>query len=112
MIGWFKNVVNHLLPGVISQGAGEIDERGKAPLIDVAEGTYLAEKAREKGAMLLGIIQRGGTEMARLQLAYKAKKQVRRHISPAFDTPEIVDEVTERIVDAALADPHYKTLFD
>ncbi|MDO8461714.1 MAG: hypothetical protein Q7S98_02520 [Deltaproteobacteria bacterium] len=111
MIQWIKSIVGHVMPNVISQGAKEADD-DKGFLIDVAEGAYLAEKAGEKGALLLGMIQKGGSEMAKLQMVYNVRKKVKKQISPAYENvPDIVDEITERVVEAALADPHYKKLF-
>lgn len=111
MIQWIKSIVSHVVPNSVSQGAKEADE-GKGLLIDVTEGAYLAEKAGEKGALLLGMIQKGGSEVAKLQMAYKARKKIKKNLLPAYENvPDIVDEITERVVEAALADPYYKKLF-
>ena len=106
MIDWIKNRITGLFPQGVSEGTAELQKKKETE--DLA---YLAEKTQEKGALLLGMIEKGGAEMARRSLQERARKKVKKNLLAAYDIPEVVDQVTERLVDAALADPHYRGWF-
>ncbi|MDO8644583.1 MAG: hypothetical protein Q7S00_06445 [bacterium] len=109
-MNWIKNIFNSVLPQAIGEGTRELQKKEQKKIVD-EDLSYMAEKAREKGALLSGMIKEGGAEMLRRQLKEQARQKVSRYMTPAFSDSEIIEEVTDRLVDAAMADPHYKAWF-
>ena len=80
---------------------------GPKPLLDVAQ-----EALRQEAANLQGLVTHGAATMREKELRKKVRAKVARVIDPAFNNPEIIEEVTERITLAATIDPHYKNLVE
>ena len=94
---------------VAEQGAiEERKRRRETKLIDVAH-----EVMRKDQARLSGLVRAGMGNVQRDQLKGKVKKKVWDVISEELGTvdPDMVEEVTERIVDVAEMDPYYKKMF-
>lgn len=115
-MNWIKNIVSHILPqNTATAGADEADKKRMRQLKmeeEAAELAQASEEARKQGALLSGIVKKGRAKMARGEMFEKARAKVQKNLDPAFDNPDIVDEVTERILEAALNDPHYKKWVD
>ena len=111
IIQWIKNIFGIVNPESLSQGAREADRLAKNGLVPEIDRASVAEEAFKKGFELIGILQQGGQILQRKKLKREIRKTVQSKISPAFNHPEIVDEVTERITEATLSDPFYKRLF-
>lgn len=99
-----------------AEQADEEDRKGRkdAKLVDVAHEA-LAERAAKDRATLEALARLGTPNVKREQLKGKVRKKVFDVVSEEsnFSTdPDMVDEITERIVDVAEADPFYKKLFD
>ena len=112
--GWVKNIIASILPGPaneVGQGAQAFEKKARARLIDVAEGASLTEEARKRSVELLSMIRRGGVQLDRLRLWIGVRRKVEWGIADFYDMPEIMDEVTEKIREAAEHDPFYKRLF-
>lgn len=78
---------------------------GPKPLLDVAQ-----EALRQEAAHLQGLVTHGAATVKERRLKEKVRAKVARSIDPVYNQPEIIEEVTERIVLAATVDPHYQDL--
>lgn len=76
-------------------------------MIDVAH-----EAMRSDAEHLNGIINHGQPVIERKKLKEKIKKTVKGKVLKEFDESDLVEEVTERILDAAEFDPYYKEKFE
>ncbi len=112
---WFKNIISAILPGgpaeTIGQGARTFEKKAKARLIDVTDGVHLADAARKKSGELVSLLLRGGERVDRFRLWMGARKKVKKNVMDAYDMPELLDEITEKIVEASKEDPFYRRLF-
>ena len=117
-IGKFISSITNLPQEILGQGAAheaKRQDRAKQSreAIDVAHRAMRAEAAR-KNEELGGLVKLGTPVMRR----EKAKKQVRQKvwnvISRNFNVndPEMVDEITEKLVDAAEVDARYASMLD
>lgn len=114
ILKWIKSVVETPKNEAIQQGAIEEAKKQKeSKLIDVAQEA-LREKAAEHRADLDGLVKYGWPHVQREKFKGSVRKRVwdlvKRNIGAEDD--EIVEEVTERIVDAAEVDPYYQKLFE
>lgn len=80
---------------------------GPKPLLDVAQ-----EALRQEAATLHGLVTHGAASVREKKLRAKVRDKVSKSIDPVFNNPEIIEEVTERIVLAATVDPHYQQLVE
>jgi hypothetical protein len=80
---------------------------GPKPLLDVAQ-----EALRQEAATLQGLVTHGAANVKEKRLKEKVRAKVAKSIDPVFSNPEIIEEVTERIVLAATVDPHYQELVE
>jgi hypothetical protein len=95
---------------VAEQGAiEERKRRRETKLVDVAH-----EVMRKDQARLSGLVRAGMGNVQREQFKGKVKKKVWDVISEELGVvdPDMVEEVTERIVDVAEVDPAYKRMFE
>ena len=111
IVGWFKNFISAILPERIGQGAQAFESKSKAKLIDVTDGVYLTEEARKRSLELLTIVRKGSVHLNRFLLWLNVRRKAKGQVADFFDLPEIMEEVTEKIVEAADIDPFYKKLF-
>lgn len=118
LIRWLQNIL--LGPLVSSMPAGRqatyrVQESGKAPGVPRADSTLLdvvREALREEAAELTDLVARGVPAIQRRRLRRRVRQRVAQAMHPAFDSPEVVEEVTERLVSAAEVDPYYTRLFE
>ncbi len=112
---WIRNFVSTFLPGggpeSVGQGAQAFEKKARAKLIDITDGVYLAEEARKRSRELLTTIRRGGATFDRLKLWINVRRKVKKNVADFYDMPEILDEITEKIVETAREDPFYRKLF-
>lgn len=95
---------------VLSQGADEKrKEKRETKLVDVAE-----EVLRKDRENLQGLVRIGWPNVQREDFKGKVRQKVWEMVSSGFDTTDIdiVEEVTERIIDASEADPYYREMFE
>ena len=115
--GWVKNIISSILPGEVTppneigQGAQAFEKKAKAKLIDVTEGISLSEEARRRSLELLSMIRKGGATLDRFRLWVNIRRKTKRDLADFYDMPGIMEEVTEKILEAAEHDPFYKRLF-
>ena len=113
MIGWIHNLIGAILPNSVGQGAQTFEKKARAKLIDVTDAASLNEEARRKSLELLSMTPKGSVKVDRFPFSSstRIRKKVKKNITPFYDTAEIMDEITERVVEAAKEDPFYKKLF-
>ena len=95
---------------VLGQGAVEKRKKKKeTKLVDVAH-----EVLRKDRQNLEGLVRIGWPNVQREKFKGKVRERVWDTISGGVDTSEVdmVEEITERIVDASEADPYYQEMFD
>ncbi|MBI2083788.1 MAG: hypothetical protein HYT76_09535 [Deltaproteobacteria bacterium] len=113
MVHWFKGIFSASRPETLSgeaikQGAEVSEKRGKPKLIDLTDGFYLVEAAKKWGAYFF---RRNRDDFADFRQHVKTHRKVRKHIADFYDLPDIVDEVTEKILAASKEDERFKQLF-
>lgn len=69
------------------------------------------EAFRDDSETLNEMVRLGYPQLRKRDLRRRVRAKVQQVIEPAFDDPEIVEEVTEKIVNAAEIDPYYAALF-
>lgn len=104
--------------GEVEKGSEEVRKRERdSKLVDVAHEA-MREKAAEDRMTLESLIRMGWPLVRRKQeherLKSKVRKKVWDRVRDTFGTTddEMVEEVTEKIVETAEEDPNYKKMFD
>lgn len=110
IVGWFKNLFS-ARPEEIGQGAQAYERKAKVKLIDITDGVSLAEEARKRSTELMSMVRRGGIHIDRLRLWLNGRRKIRNSVADFYDIPEIMDEVTEKIIDAAQEDSRLRKMF-
>jgi hypothetical protein len=111
IVGWFKNLFSSGRSEHIGQGAQTFEKKAKATLIDITDGVSLTEEARKRSTELLSMIRRGGSRIDRLRLWLTGRRKIKNSVADFYDMPEIMDEVTEKILDAAQEDHRLRKMF-
>lgn len=113
MVNWFKEVIwpsrtERVSQEAIQQGEETTGKRTKPKLIDLTDGFYLVEAAKKWGAYFL---RRNRDDFSDFRQHVKTHRKVRQHIADIYDIPDIVDEVTEKILAVSKEDERFKQLF-
>lgn len=99
-------------PEPSGQGAQAFDRKSKVNLIDVTDGVnWLEEAARKQSLELSSLARKTGTPLERPPLWSNIRRKVKKNAGGFTDIDEVIDEVTEKIIEAAQSDPFYKKLF-
>lgn len=113
MVGlkWLQSILTNRpenAQAAAGQSAEEIKkkEEKKTASVDLANAA-LVDKAED----LEDLITAGYSLIKRKRLKKQVREKVAQVIADEFNDPEIIDEITERIADAAEIDPYYKNLF-
>lgn len=110
ILKWLHSMLVGNRSELAQAGAGQASEEnkkaGKNRSIDLVNAT-LVDHAED----LDDLISFGSSWIERKKIKKKVRQKVERIISKEFNDPEIIEEVTERITDAAEIDPYYKNLF-
>lgn len=101
-----KSIVTESEPKVEGKDV-QLKNADSKKLLDLAN-----EALRTDAAKLEDLINVGMPVVNRRKFKDKVKKKVSKIIADEFNDPEIVEEVTERIVDAAEFDPYYREMFE
>lgn len=116
-------VIRHildLLPQVTQQGADDWERKrarldsakqAKPRLLDLVEARALSEEARKQNMRLSQVLKQRKPDMKRVGQRESVRHKVDALIAPYYKHPEIMDEITEKLVDAAEHDPFYKRWF-
>lgn len=127
---WVKNILSTLVPTeAIGQGAKTFEKKTQERLtraveVDEEELTAVlsedaikasikaSEDVRRRGAAFLKAVSGGGSRVDRLRIWLTVRRKVRKGLSGAYEgSPEVMDEVTDRILEAAQFDPRIRKLF-
>jgi len=114
ILKWVKSVIGSQRTEAIQQGAVEEEKRRKEnKLIDVAH-EVLSKEAAERSAELDGLVKYGWPHVKREKFKRLVRRKVHDIVDKNFGTEgdEIIDEVTEKIVDTAEVDPYYQKMFE
>ena len=114
ILKWIRSVTEGQSKESIQQGSIEEAKTNKdAKLIDVAHES-LTRKAAEDCADLDGLVKYGWPHVKREKFKGSVRKKVWDlvHKNLGSEDDDIVEEVTERIVDAAEVDPYYQKIFE
>ena len=119
MIGkWLHNIMNSIRPETSTQAADQADKdrQKKDKLIDVPH-QVLSEYAAKRHAELKGLTTAGLQRFRRDKFKNKVKQKVWDVVGSSFELDEetsddMIEEITERIVEAAESDPSYVKMFD
>ncbi|MBN1282464.1 MAG: hypothetical protein JXA24_01655 [Proteobacteria bacterium] len=111
MIKWINSVTETgNRADVVEQGSEEERKaKRETKLVDVAH-----EYMRANSKSLDGLVRIGGAGQEREELKGKVRKKVWDTVDENLGTVDggMVEEITERVVDAAEADPFYKRMFE
>lgn len=111
VLKWIQSTTSHVRPETAQQAANEeykAKEKKESKLIDVAH-----EVMRKDQDNLNGLVRIGLSNVKREKLRGKVRKKVWEVVSEGFgtaDSDDMVEEITERMVDAAENDPYYKKM--
>jgi len=106
-----RNILS-LLPQLVQQGAAELEKRReKSKLRDLLEAQHLSEQAKNSHVEFLSLLRKNKFSLEKKRLRRHVRKKVQKVIATQYNHKEIVDEVTERLVDAASHDPFYQRWF-
>ena len=113
---WFKRV-GGFESAAVTQKAAEVSERQKRRdenVVDLPHYVLTQEDAQRQQTELRYLVQVGSPFMRREQLKERVRGKVRRVVRDSFalEDAKMVEEITERIVDAAEMDPHYLQMFE
>lgn len=109
ILKWIKSVVTTPLGGEASpltQGAQQQKKK------DIGFVDVVHEAMHEDACDLKSLVTVGQPTIDRRKLKDKIKRRVKGSIATEFDSEDIVEEVTERILDAAEFDPNYREIFE
>lgn len=109
--GWIKNIFAAILPEQLGQGAQAFEKKVKPRLIDVTDGVSLTEEAQKKSLELLSMIRRSGSHIDNLRLAFDVRRRTKKSLADFYDMPEIMDEVTEKLIEVAKEDKRVRKIF-
>lgn len=115
MVGWVRNLISNFLPigrpESVGQGAGTFEKKARAKLIDLADGVALTEEARRNHLRLDSLKPKGQSPLQGLRMRRKIRKRVGDSLGDGYEIPEIMEEVTEKILEVTQHDPFYRRLF-
>jgi len=107
LVKWIKSILGNQTNEVTDQVTKESRPKmNKAELLDVAN-----EAMRSESDDLDQLVRVGFHHVKRSRLKKKIRGQVQGSVNSLFDDSEIVEEITERILNAAEVDPFYAKLF-
>jgi len=114
--GWIKNIFASILPDQIGQGAQTFEKKAKARLIDITDGESLVEEAQKREAQkrsaeFMSLLRKSGAQIENLRLAFSARRKVRKNLADFYDMPDIMDEVTEKLIEVAKEDKRIRKMF-
>lgn len=111
VIKWLQSVINSAAQEVNNRATplhtiAPNKKNEKNGSVDLVNAT-IVEHAEDLG----GLIASGSNWIRRRKLKKMIKKKVGSAIADQYNDPEIIEEVTERIINVAEVDPFYKKIF-
>jgi hypothetical protein len=114
VIKWIKSVGQNPTPDAVRQAEEEErKKRRETKLVDVAHEA-IRQSAAEDSQALEGLIRMGWPLVQRERFRGKVRKKVWDVVAKNGGScdDEMIDEITERLVDVAESDPYYKKIFE
>ena len=105
---WIRGIVDSLIPATGGQKPVSREEKGETPLVDVTDGYFLVEEARKWGVSL---VRKNMNDFRDFRDRIGIRRRVRRSLDEAYNVPEIVEEVTEKIYTDSREDHRLRKLF-
>jgi len=117
IIQWLKKISNVQIDTVSVQKAAEQSERQKRAdenVVDLPHYVLTREEAQRQQASLRYLVEAGSPTMRREKLKERVRNKVWGVVRDSFalEDATMVEEITERILDAAEMDPHYAKMFE
>lgn len=114
IVKWFHQVISGTSHESTAQGAIEEEKRTRLSRdpIDVPH-RVLSEEAAKRSSELGHLVRSGWPWVKRERVKKKVRQKVWDVVSKNFEfsNDDMVDEITEKIVDAAEVDPTYQKMF-
>jgi len=114
-------VILKWLHSMLVRGRPELDQMGAGKSADENEKTEKTKNVKsvdiinaalvKKAEDLDDLISAGSPLIRRKKLRSKIRSKVEKAMIEELSDPSIIDEITERITDAAELDPYYENLF-
>ncbi|MFH1874561.1 MAG: hypothetical protein ABH859_05175 [Pseudomonadota bacterium] len=114
IVRYIQSLINGNSSKIIEQGAIEESKKPKEnKLIDVSQ-EVLRSQAANQSEELQGIVKFGWPLFKKRKFRNSAKKRVWNVIARSLGMADddIVDEITDKIVDVVENDPHYQEVFN
>ena len=112
ILKWLHSVLVGNRPELERFAAGKsTDEKRKKKAEKVSSVDIFNAALVDKAEDLDDLIASGSHIIKRKKLKRKIRRQVEKAMIEELSDPKIIDEVTERITDAAEVDPYYENLF-
>ncbi len=114
IVRYIQSLINGNTSKLVEQGAIEDSKKRKDnKLIDVSQESMRSQAAKQSEE-LNGIVKFGWPLFKKRTFRNSAKKKVWNLIARSLGMADddIVDEITDKIVDVAENDPHYQEVFD
>lgn len=110
ILKWIQSVLLGDRPEITRTAAAEADREinkdAKKRNVDLINAA-LVDHAED----LDDLLKLGNHALERKRFKRNVRKKVENVIAGAYDDPDIIEDITERITDAAEVDPFYKRLF-
>ena len=111
--GWIKNIFAAILPAEqLGQGAEAFEKKVKPRLTETPDEVLPTAEAQKQSSELMSLIQRSGAQIDHLRLAFDMRRKVKKNLADFYDMPDIMDEVTEKLIDAAKEDKRIRKIFE
>lgn len=115
IIQWFRHIIGRVSNEALAKQAIDETEQHKVEreAVDVAHQA-MREEAKRRATELDGLVRSGWPAVQRERIRRRVRQKVGEIVGGelAAASDEMVDEITERIVDAAEVDPFYATAFE
>ncbi len=102
--------LNHVIFGHRQETPNQSDSKklthGEPGLLDV-----IHEAIKEEATELADLVRAGLPSVRRRNRRERVRQKVKKAIDPSFEADGLVEEITDRINDAAEFDPYYQRLF-
>lgn len=117
LIQWLKKVGSASVETANVQKAAEQSERQKRQdenVVDLPHYVLTREEAQRQQASLRYLVEAGSPTMRREKMKERVRSKVWGVVRDSFALEDavMVEEITERILDAAEMDPHYAKMFE
>lgn len=111
ILKWLNSILtgprSETVQAAAGQASDEVNKKKNGKSVDLANAA-LVEHAED----LEELINIGSDQRDKKKLKFRIRNKVRQVLSDEYSDPELVEDITERISDAAEVDPFYRNLFN